>query len=280
MKAAGAVAAKKTGRRQPSAAKPVHAAPRLAALQEQFQLALMQGDTGVLEHILEAHKEDRAVLLGVYQHAYAGRLCDILRSDYPVLTDWAGADAINEHGRAYVNAAPSRHANARWFGQRFPEFLAANAGPALAELAALERALNDMFDAAEQPSLQLSDLAQVAPEDWPRVVFSPHAVTRRLTFASNAAVAWRAHNADAALPAAAELDEPEQLIVYRSDLTPRFRPMDYAEAMLWDEMVKGMPFGALCEMLAAQTGNDDAALHAASTLKGWIDEGLLAAPEE
>jgi hypothetical protein len=46
--------------------------------------------------------------------------------------------------------------------------------------------------------------------------------------------------------------------------------------MMWDEAVKGVRFGVLCEMVATFVGEDDAELRAASYLKGWVDTGMLA----
>lgn len=45
---------------------------------------------------------------------------------------------------------------------------------------------------------------------------------------------------------------------------------------MWDEAVKGVRFGVLCEMVATFVGEDDAELRAASCLKGWVDTGMLA----
>jgi hypothetical protein len=56
----------------------------------------------------------------------------------------------------------------------------------------------------------------------------------------------------------------------------RFKPLSTEEAMMWDEAVKGVRFGALCEMVATFGGEDDAELRAASYLKDWVDMGMLA----
>ena len=56
----------------------------------------------------------------------------------------------------------------------------------------------------------------------------------------------------------------------------RFRLLATEEAMMWDEAVKGVRFGVLCEMVATFAGEDEAELRAASYLKGWVDTGMLA----
>ena len=69
--------------------------------------------------------------------------------------------------------------------------------PVLAELAALERALNDAFDAPDAEVLALADMARFAPEAWPDLTFQAHPVTSRLDLATNAAAIWLALKDDA-----------------------------------------------------------------------------------
>src|SRR5713101_2392714 len=81
---------------------------------------------------------------------------------------------------------PSDRRSVRDFGRHLPNFLKQDAGfakhPELAEIAALENALNDAFDGPDAEPLGLAELAQVAPEIWPRLVFKPHPRAVRLTF--------------------------------------------------------------------------------------------------
>ena len=81
-------------------------------------------------------------------------------------------------GYAYVAAKPSHHPNLRWFSQGLPDFLKTTEPysdhPILADLAALEKALNDAFDAADAPVLALADMAGFAPELWNTLKFQPH----------------------------------------------------------------------------------------------------------
>jgi hypothetical protein len=58
--------------------------------------------------------------------------------------------------------------------------------------------------------------------------------------------------------------------------------MSSEEAMMWTEAVNGVPFGALCELVAVYDDPETASLRAAQHLQGWITSGLLAkaTPEE
>jgi hypothetical protein len=65
-------------------------------------------------------------------------------------------------------------------------------------------------------------------------------------------------------------------VVWRQDFMARFRPLSAEEAMMWNEAVKGVRFGVLCEMVATFAGEDGAEIRAATYLKGWVDTGMLA----
>jgi hypothetical protein len=183
-------------------------------------------------------------------------------------------------GHAYVKARPSAHPNLRWFSQGLPEFLKSTAPysehPELSDLAALEKALNDAFDAAEGRVVELTDMAGFAPEAWSDLRFRPHPSASRLELATNAAAIWLALKNDETPPDATGLEQPAHLLIWRQDTTPMFRELLAEEAMMWDEAANGIPFGVLCEMLATYDDPDSAAGRGAGYLHGWITAGLLA----
>ena len=170
--------------------------------------------------------------------------------------------------------SPSQHPNLRWFSQGLPDFLKSakpySDYPVLADLAALEKALNDAFDAAEAPVLALADMAGFAPELWNDLAFQPHPSACRLDLSTNAAAIWLALKNDETPPDAATLEEPLALLIWRQDTTPMFRELSIEEAMMWDEAASSIPFGVLCEMLATYDDPDGAA-GARRRLSAWLD---------
>lgn len=265
----------------PSSAAPETQVPTLAEIQAGFQAAVMAGDDSILSYIPANSRTTRDVLLGVYRHAYVGRLVDVMANDCEHLAQWFGDDAFRQMARAYVAAHPSRHSNVRWFSRRLPEFLAAHPvygkHAELAELARLERALGDAFDAPDAPVLSSADLARHPPERWGELTFKPHPSAARLDFSSNAFEIWCALKDEAQPPSAKARREPERLLVWRQDVTPRVRALGAEESMMWDETARGLTFAALCEMVATFDDPDNAALRAATYLNGWIVSGLLTA---
>ena len=250
-----------------------------ARQQSEFQRGILTGDDAILDEILDSPRENRATLFGVYRYAYGSRLVEVMRNDHELLHLYLGDETFDEMGYAYVKARPSEHPNLRWFSQALPEFLASAEPycnhPVLSDLAALEKALNDAFDAAEAPVLTLEDMAGFAPEIWNDLMFKPHPSACRLDVRTNAAAIWMALKNDETPPDAALSEEPSRLLIWRQDTTPMFRELPTEEAMMWDEAANGIPFGVLCEMLATYDDPDGAAARGAGYLHGWITSGAL-----
>ena len=252
-----------------------------ARQQAEFQLGILTGDDTVLAEILDSPREKRETLYGVYRYAYGSRLVEAMRNDHELLHSYLGDEMFDEMGHAYVKARPSEHPNLRWFSQGLPEFLKSTEPfcnhPVLADLAALEKDLNDAFDAAEGPVLELTAMAGFAPEQWNDLRFRPHPSAARLDLSTNAAAVWLALKNDETPPDAITLEEPSRILIWRQDTTPMFRELLPEEAMMWDEASSGIPFGVLCEMLATYDDPDGAAARGAGYLHGWITSGALTA---
>ncbi len=251
----------------------------LAELQDLFQRAVMDGDGTILKSIPGNGRTTADVLLGVYQYAYRGRLAEILGIDYPLLHRYMGHDAFEEMAYAYITAHPSDTPSVRWFGRHLPAFLKStasyNAQRNLSELAELEQALANAFDAAEDAVLSLADLQTVPPELWAELMFQPHASAARMTSDNAIYACWQALQDEKDPPAYDASAERQQLIVWRKDEMARVRIMTDEEALMWDEASRGANFGRLCEMLAVYDTPDTAPLRAAQFLQGWISAHLL-----
>lgn len=254
--------------------------PSLAELQALMQRAVLDGDASAMLPLIPGNgRTTNDVLVAVYQHAYAARLVGVVKSDHPLVAALVGDEAFDRLARAYIAAHPSTTRNARWFAHKLPDFLAAapaySGAPALSELALIERALNDAFDAADAPVLSLADLGTVPPEGWGDLVLKPHPSATRLDLASNAHALWLALRDEHAPPDPAPLAEPQHLLAWRQGTTAMLRPLTAEEAMAWDEAAQGTPFGRLCELVAFAGEPDTAPLRAAGYLQGWLSSGAL-----
>ena len=261
---------------------------RLAALQRAFAARILKGDPAILPHIRDSARAPRATLLHVYEHAYGARLAEVLEGDYEKLRQALGADGFLTLAAAYVEAYPSRHPNARFFGRHLPAFIEAVAPwsdrPWLAELARLEWAMGEGFVAEDQPRVGLEAMAALHPEDWPRLTFAFVEDLRRLETRHGGPEAWLALDAsdDPALAAAAaakaEADGPlpQRWLIWRMADKARFRSLEPPEAAALDLAASGGCFADLCEALLEFADAIDAATLMAGYLRTWIEAGVIA----
>lgn len=255
---------------------------KLADLQAAFQDAILREPTTILAHIPDGARERKEALLDVYREGYVLRLRDILRDDFARMRTYLGDDMFDDLARRYIALHPSHSFNARDTSRVFPEFVAASelaqVSPHAVGIARLEGLLGDIFDIADAPTLDLSDLAPYAPEDFARLRFAPHPSVRRLRTPAGVEAAFTAlsQGLDPPPPGpGAHSAEEEQLIVWRRDVVPHYRALSDEEAMLWDELTAGTPFGALCELAATYDDPETAPVRVATYLQGWLQQGLL-----
>lgn len=253
----------------------------LKETQEKFQQSILNQDHSIIDEIIDTSKEERSVLLNVYQHAYGARLIEILENDFPKTAEYMGDENFGEISKDYYEVHPSDNPNARWFGRFFPAFIREHpelvSVPECGELAALEHALGTAFDAPDIVPLTMDLLSQLAPEDWPNLTFTAHPSTSRLSHKTNASEIWSTlHKGgdDVEMKSKALIIE---LICWRGDNMARFRTMSYDEAMIWDEANKGANFGQICEMLGTYWPTEEAPLKAAGYLQAWISSEFLIA---
>jgi hypothetical protein len=113
--------------------------------------------------ILPSRTLTSAERLGIYHGMYPARMQEALESDYPALAHFLGATKFGELVRAYVAVFPSRSYTLNRLGDHFPEYVASHPGlrrqAFCADLARLERAVAQVFDAPESPVLEAEAIA-------------------------------------------------------------------------------------------------------------------------
>jgi Uncharacterized protein conserved in bacteria (DUF2063). len=264
--------------------KPV--APSLAVLQSRFQAHLLSADRAITDCVVGDDRGGASRRLGVYRSAYVLRLVEVLGEDFPALARWLGDDGFSEVMSAYVAAHPSSGRSVRHFGDRVPAFLAArdDLSPAVAELAAFERAQSDVFDAREGAVLTAELLASLAPEVWGGMALRLRPSTRLLTqhwdtlARFQMLLASESESAlDTSLPAPQPLAEPLPVLLWRgSELDVHWRSLEPDEAAALQALSsEQVDFGGVCAVLSAHVPAEEAPMRAASLLKRWLADGLL-----
>jgi len=226
--------------------------------------------------------------LEVYANAYFYRILDCLKEDFSVLLANVGDARFHDLVTAYLLVHPSNHFSMRYVGQRMPQFIAAHASmaafrsqfPWAADLARLEWALLDAFDAADVPKATRQDFATVDPEEFAELQFFLDPSVQCLELDSRAVRRQRAHGAveaeDSALESEGGGAPREHVLVWRRDETVRTRPLAPAEARALDCVARGKTFGEICVEVAGLVGEEQAASQVAGWLAAWLEVGCLA----
>lgn len=122
--------------------------------------------------------------VAIYQNMYLLRMEEALGTDYPGLKHFLGDDGFFSLVRDYVQVHPSRSYTLNRLGDRLPDFVAVapdvRRRDFCADLARLERALSQVFDAPETQALSADEIDRIAPEAWEGARLAPIAAFRLL----------------------------------------------------------------------------------------------------
>lgn len=247
----------------------------LAAQQADFQHALLHD-----QPLPGGQLTDRsAPQFSVYRIAYRARLRAALRDNFEVLPRVMGDEAFDALTHAYIAAHPSQHYSLRWFGHQLPAFMRQHgellAHPALTDLAHMEWALRQAFDAPDTATLQVRDLQALSPDRWAALQLALHPSAQRLALHWAVGPVWHAVQAGAEhVPAPEALDHT--LLVWRQGLRTQWKSLSATEAELVRGIAAGLDFGTVCACLQDHVGTEHAAATAASHLLQLVHSGALA----
>lgn len=262
----------------------------LRAQQLAFQSAVL-GEPAA-PGLLRPGPSGQPAAIAVYQHAYGARLRSALRDNFEILAQAMGDDAFDALAAAYIEAQPSTTASIRWFGHRLARFMDQQvsadgdlvAHPALADMARMDWALRDAFDAVDAPVLQRDALAGLPAAQWPALKLALHPTVQRLALRWAVEPAWLAlrlakDGLQAGTSDAPELAAPEplahELLVWRQGLDTRWRSLPPDEAALLQALAEGRDFSALCALAAERVPADQALPQVVGLLQQWLADGLL-----
>lgn len=219
---------------------------------------------------------DATARLDIYANMYFFRILDVLRDDFPGLTAVLGDTAFHNLATDYLLACPPIHFSIRHVGDRLPSFIATHttraARPYLEDLARLEAALNDAFDAADVCVQTAADLAAVPAADWGRLRLRWHPSVQLLR------CGWAVHELRAAVDHGEVPDPPNcgptRLCVWRRGFEAHHRAVDPFEFDGMSSVTDGMTFGAICA--AAAEREADAPPLLAAAVGRWVADGCIA----
>lgn len=216
--------------------------------------------------------------ISIYADMYVLRLLDVLREDFPVLLHALGPQRFEELGRAYVVAHPSRHYNLNQFGRHMAAFVATRDHKHtafLAELATLERAATESFDAERADALTKAQLEALRPEQWPALALELVPSVRLLAFRHpvNRYYVDVREERKPRIPKAGE----SWVLVYRKDWMVWRAHLSREQHALLSALAAGAPLGAALEQCARRTELDAERLQQGLVpwFREWSAEGIF-----
>lgn len=229
------------------------------------------GAAAIAERILPSATLTAEERIGIYAGMYYERLIGVLFEDFPALAAFLGAATLRATCIDYLVAHPSRHYSLNELGARLPRFLAEEAdelpGRAFAaELGALERGVQEVFDGPPSETLSAEDLANVPPQGWAELALTTVPALRLFRFEHRVNewyAAWR-EGESARAPVAGTTFLAlvrRDYKVWRFDLEPE-------EHALLAELSGGAPLGQALGSAAARPEVDAARL--AAGVQEWF----------
>ena len=208
--------------------------------------------------------------LDVYANMYFFRLRDVLAEDFARTAGALGEARWHNLVTDYLLAHPPTSWSLRWAGEALPEFLRGHAygaeRPWLADVAALEQARNEAFQALDAPRLDPQSLAAVPPEEWPGLRFEALPGTALVESRWDLAAWWEGDGSEPPR----EAEETRALLVARdAEGDVRHAPLDAPDAKAARLLLGGEPFADVCEAYAPASPAE-AGRRALALLRGLV----------
>lgn len=240
-----------------------------------------EGYDPALLHVVQARGQLGAPeRIDIYANMYYLRLHNTLQEDFPSVAAILDNEQFSTLVRAYLPLHPSTHPSLRYLGRQFPAFLAAHPEvtvyPFLPDLARLEWARLEVFDAPDAEPLRLPDLQSIASDEWSDMRLRLIPASQVVTCTWNVHEIWKAIEeknltGDIAYP------QEVTLRVWREGFSVYHAAINAPERLALEAVRAGQPFAAVCETLTSLVSAEEAAATVGSLLLRWIDDGLLAA---
>jgi hypothetical protein len=215
--------------------------------------------------------------IAIYNGMYLLRMAEALESDYPALAHFFGETRWPALVRDYVFAHPSRSYTLNVLGRSLADWLGAAPGVPrrsfCRDLARLEWAVTEAFDAPETPRLTTTELEAVPPEAWDELRLVPSAALRLVELRWNANQ-WLDSTKDD------QHDHPKPrrrdawVAVFRQSYAVYRRELSRPAFRLLSDLASGLPVGEALAT-AARRGGAPGPEALSRWFQEWASDGLF-----
>ncbi len=251
----------------------------LRKLQHEFLGYLLdKSSVDIIERIESTTRRSGGQRMVLYSNAYILRLKEALSTDYERLHSYLGDELFDSLMEHYIEGYPSQHPSLRYFGQHMVEFLEQNdpfkSLPEVTEIARIEQAFANSFDAADCSYVSLEQLAELDHSSWATLTLRFHDAVQLLPQRYNSFQIWQAL-ANEETPPQKTSDDTIWLIWRRQDLISNYRTLEDAELAALTLMISGGDFAEMCEVLLEHFDEQQTPMQAVSFMKQWIHDQMV-----
>lgn len=230
--------------------------------------------------------------LDIYANMYFYRLQDCLREDFPKTAAAIGPAGFHNLVTDFLLHHPSTHPSLRELGRPLAGFIAERSPdadrPWLADLARLEWARADLFDAADAEPATRETLAGIPPDRAGGAVVRLVPAFALVRCGHDVAALWRAlEEAQESAPGDAAAPLPPGLAeratgrrtavrVWRQGTVVYHRSLNEEDADGLEAILAGDTLERICQRAAAGRSLSRATETVGRMLQGWLDDGLIA----
>jgi hypothetical protein len=217
----------------------------------------------------------------IYANAYFYRLLECLGEDFPATLAVLGADNFAALVRGYLLEHRPTEPSIVYAGLYLADFLNghpfAERWPFVAELARLERAVLDVFHAADAPALGVEALRAIPSEEWPAVKLRAHPAVEIVRSE------WRVADLLDTVEHGREWTDPEHeeasVLVWRENALIHYRSLEPVERDALVLLSKGASFAAVCEAVAAGAEESNHVGLIGRLMARWLADGIIMAAD-
>jgi hypothetical protein len=223
---------------------------------------LLEGRERTLDAFVGSPGLPASERVAIYAQMFLDRQIDALRETFPKILAALGDRPFYELAAQYLRAHPSRHPDLGQLGRELAAFLPR---PDLADLARLEWARAEVFEAAPGRSLTPDEFAGLAQD---AAAFARHrvqliAALRLLDLDHDVEPLWEGQSASARA-------QPTHVVVWRNGFEVFHVAVEADEAEAMRLALAGAALGDVCGALEHPE-------RAVETLQGWLGEGWIGA---
>jgi hypothetical protein len=238
--------------------------------------------SGVFEALVYGNERlSAAERIDIYANAYFYRLLDCLGEDFPTTLAVVGTDNFAALVKEYLLEHPLTEPSILYAGLYLADFLNdhpfAERWPFIADLARLERAVLDVFHAADAPALSLETLHAVPSEEWPALKLRMHPAVAIVHSE------WRISDVLHTVEQGREWTDPEHeeasVLVWRQNALVNYRSLEPVERDALLIVSKGASFAAVCEAVAAGTEEPNRVALIGRLMGRWLADGIIMAAD-